>query len=130
MERLISERIDKMRTAPILIAVGLTVALVAVVFIAPTAADQVVGPTSGTPSLASTGGVLSGGAMVLLVKGMHGGKGNFHGGSGNHNFHRWDRGYGRAYPGYDWDYDSSYPGEQTCVWNGYSYTCYTPTYPY
>lgn len=123
-----------MRTSLMLMAVGIAVALVAVVFNAPTAADEIVGPTSGTPALASNGGALSAGAMVLLVKGMHsgngGGKGNFHMGSGNHRYNRWNNNYWYGYPDTEWDSDTSFPGNQTCVWNGYSYTCYTPDYPY
>jgi hypothetical protein len=64
------------------------------------------------------------------MHGGNGGKGNFHMGSGNHRYNRWNNNYWYGYPDYGWDSDSSYPGNQTCVWNGYSYTCYTPDYPY
>jgi hypothetical protein len=119
-----------MRTVVSVFAVGIAVALVAIVFAGTTSADQVVGPLSGALSSTNPAGHAGhDGSMMLLVKGNH--HSNHH--SGHHNGHHRNHRYHRdwwANPDYSWDSDSYGSDNQTCVWNGYSYTCYQPSDSY
>jgi hypothetical protein len=118
-----------MRTTLILIALGIAVALVAVVSNSPTSADRVVGPETGTLASARFADGAGLGAMILTVKDGNKHHGNFKGGGHNHWRHnRHDRWYG--YPGYGWDSETWDADFKTCVWNGYSYTCYKKSDPY
>jgi hypothetical protein len=117
-----------MRTSLILIALGIGVALVAIVLSVPTSADQVVGPGTRTTALASSVDGAGQGAMILLVKGGQKNMGNNNGSHDKWRYHRYDRWYG--YPDSSWDSDSYDSGYQNCVWNGYSYTCFRKSYSY
>ncbi len=118
-----------MRTVVSVFAVGIAVALVAVVFASTTSADQVFSPLSGTLSSTSTAGSAGHGSMFLLVKGGH--HSSHHSGhhNGHHRHHRFDHDWW-GYPDYSWDSDSSSIDSKTCVWNGYAYTCYEPSDSY
>jgi hypothetical protein len=114
-----------MRTVVALFTVAIAVALVGIVFAGSTSADQVVGPLSGTVSSSSTAGSVDQGSTAMLVKDKH------HKHHDGHHRRHW--GHHRdwsGYPDYSWDSDSSSIDAKTCVWNGYSYTCYEPSYRY
>ncbi len=116
-----------MRTLISVFAIGIAVALVAIVFAGTTSAGSIVGPLSVTfaAATAASGAAIAGnGANVLLVKGNH--HSNHH--SGHHRRYRHHRGdWWWGYPDFGWDNDYSGDYNQNCVWNGYSYTCYAPS---
>jgi hypothetical protein len=114
-----------MSTHLTLLAVGISTLLIGTAVVGMGWADQVVGP--GTVNLLPTGALWSGTGSPVLLTGMSGYGGSFHGKFLRTGPHVW----GGPYWGgsYLWAPDSGYGtpvNQNSCVWNGYKFTCYDP----